>query len=300
MFQTRLRFELLGVVVLGASAVSASIAAARAGAQSQTYPGLAQDANAELPSVRLFYVDSGGNGVPVVFLHSATGSSRVWQYQVPAFTAAGYRVIAYDRRGYGRTVVHEGGSEPTTAADDLEALRKHLGIERFHLVGTAAGGMVATDYAQSFPDRLRSVVIANSIVGVQDEDYLRLGQRIRPPEFQQLPPDFRELGPSYRAADPEGTRRWLDLEHLSRAPGPPPPAQSWKTRTTFESLGAIQVPTLLITGDADLYAPPPVMRLVAEKIPHCQMLIVPEVGHSAYWEQPEVFNRAVLEFIGKK
>ncbi len=267
--------------------------------QTQTYPELTQDGRAELPGVRLFYVDSGGAGVPVVFLHSATGSSRVWTYQVPEFIAAGYRVIAYDRRGYGRTIVHESGSGTSTGADDLEALMTHLAIDRFHLVGTAAGGMVATDYAQSFPHRLRSLVIANSIVGVQDEEYLALGRRMRPPQFAQLPPDFRELSPSYRAENFEGTKRWLDFEKLSRAPGTELPPQRFKNVTTFASLTTIKVPTLLITGDADLYTPPPVLRLFAERIPNSQTLILPEVGHSAYWEEPEVFNRSVLEFMGK-
>src|SRR4029077_18285016 len=97
-------------------------------------------------------------------------------------------------------------------------LFRSLGIDRFHLVGTAAGGFVALDFAMSFPQRMRSLVVANSIGGVQDEDYLELGRRIRPtPQFEALPPDFRELGPSYRAANPGGAQRWLELERTSRA-----------------------------------------------------------------------------------
>ena len=155
-----------------------------------------REAHADLPGVRLWYRDSGGTGVPVVFMHAATGSSGVWEHQIPSFTAAGYRFIALDRRGYGRTIVDPSGPQPGTAADDLQALIGHLGIDRFHLIGTAAGGFGALDYALSFPQRVRSLVIANSIGGVQDEDYLALGRRIRPPEFLALPPDFRELGPS--------------------------------------------------------------------------------------------------------
>jgi pimeloyl-ACP methyl ester carboxylesterase len=264
--------------------------------QAPTYPGLAQDAHAELAGVRFFYVDSGGQGAPIVLLHSATGSCRVWEHQMPELTKAGYRVIAYDRRGFGRTVVTVPDASPT-AADDLEALRAHLGIERFHLLGTAAGGMVAIDYAQSFPERLRSLTIANSIVGVQDEEYLALSRRLRPPEFAKLPPDFRELSPSYRAANPDGTARWLELERQSRAPAALATPQPFKNRTTFASLETIQIPTLLITGDADLYSPPPVYRLFAERIPNSETLILPEVGHSAYWEKPGEFNRAVLEFL---
>ena len=260
----------------------------------------AREAYAELPGVRLWYRDTGGVGTPVVLLHAATGSSRVWEYQIPALTRAGYRIIAYDRRGWGRTVVDPAGTQPGTAADDLRALMSHLQIERFHLVGTAAGGFVALDYALSFPQQLRSLVLANTIGGVQDEEYLALGRRIRPsPQFEALPPDFRELGPSYRAANAEGTRRWLELERVSRPEGPPAPAQPMRNLVTFAQLETITVPTLLLTGDADLYAPPPVVQLFKARIKNAQSVIVPEAGHSAYWEQPELFNRELMAFFGK-
>lgn len=258
-----------------------------------------RDAYAELPGVRLWYRDTGGGGQPVVFMHAATGSSRVWDYQIPAFTAAGYRVIAFDRRGFGRTTIAPGGAQPGTAADDLNALMDHLRIDRFHLVGTAAGGFASVDYALSFPQRLRSLVIANSIGGVQDDDYLALGRRIRPPEFSALPADVRELGPSYRASNPDGTTRWMELERTNRSEGPPPPAQTMRNRITFALVETIKTPTLLLTGGADLYAPPPVMQLFVKRIKGSESVVVPEAGHSTYWEQPEAFNRAVLAFIRK-
>jgi pimeloyl-ACP methyl ester carboxylesterase len=259
----------------------------------------AREAFADLPGVRLCYRDTGGNGIPVVLLHAATGSSRVWEHQIPALTAAGFRVIAFDRRGFGRTAIAPGGATPGAAADDLQALMDYLHVDRFHLVGTAAGGFVAIDYALSFPQRLRSLVLANTIGGVQDESYLALGRRIRPPEFNALPADVRELGPSYRAANPEGTRRWIELERTSRAAGTPPPAQTMKHRLTFALVATIKTPTLLLTGGADLYAPPPVMQLFLERIKGAESIVVPEAGHSTYWEQPEAFNDAVLTFIRK-
>ena len=251
---------------------------------------------AYLPDVRLWYKDSGGGGVPVVFLHSNTGSSRNWDYQIPVFTAAGFRFIAYDRRGWGRSVTAP-GAQPGTAADDLHALMKYLGIDRFHLVATAGGGFVALDYALSFPDQPRSLVIANSIGGVQDEDYLELGRRLRPPQFDALPAELRELGPSYRASEPEGTKRWIELERMSRQNGAT--AQAFRNRMTFSMLETIKVRTLLITGDADLYAPPPLLRLFTARIKNSESMIIPGAGHSGYWEQPEIFNRAVLDFIRK-
>ena len=214
-------------------------------------------------------------------------------------TAAGYRFIAFDRRGFGRSIADPAAGSPGTGADDLQALMNHLGVDRFHLVGTAAGGFVAFDYALSFPARLRSLVVANSIGGVQDEHYVEMGRALRPPAFDALPPEIRELGPSYRAADPEGTRRWIELERASRANGPRPLAQPMRNRITFSTLEMLKTPTLLLTGDADLYEPPAVLRLFSARITHAETVIVPEAGHSTYWEQPEIFNRSVLAFLKK-
>jgi pimeloyl-ACP methyl ester carboxylesterase len=294
------RWLTCGTIFVALEAGWHTAASARTSARASQNPAAARETHADLPGVRLWYHDTGGSGVPVVFLHAATGSSRVWEYQIPAFTARGYRVIAYDRRGFGRSVIDPAGSQPGTGADDLQSLMQHLGVDRFHLVGTAAGAFVGLDFALSFPQRLRSLVVANSIGGVQDEEFVATGRRLRPsPQFDALPPDFRELGPSYRAGNPGGTERWMELQRMSRPDGPQSPAQTLRNRITFSLLEGITVPTLLLTGGADLYAPPPILRLFAARIRNSHSVIVPEAGHSAYWEQPEIFNRRVLEFIRK-
>jgi pimeloyl-ACP methyl ester carboxylesterase len=227
--------------------------------------------------------DTGGAGTPVVLLHAATGHSGMWQHQLPAFTKAGYRCIALDRTAEG------------FASDQLEALAKKLALAPFHVVGTAAGAIIAVDYALSHVQRLRSLVLANTIVGVQDADYLEMSRRLRPsPQFEAMPADFRELGPSYRAANAEGTRRWNALAHEKART-----AYTMRNRITYAALETIKLPTLLLTGDADLYMPPSVLRLFAARIMGCESVVLPECGHSAYWEQPEMYNRSVLEFLKK-
>jgi pimeloyl-ACP methyl ester carboxylesterase len=254
--------------------------------------------SANVPSgVHLSYTDSGGTGVAIVLMHAATGSIRSWEHQTPAFVKAGYRVIAFDRRGWGRTTV-DPNTPAGTAADDLIALLDFLHVDRVHLVGTAAGGFVTFDMALSYPQRLRSIVVANSIGGVQDDDFAALGRTLRPPAFAAMPPELREVSPSYRAANAEGTKKWIELEKLSR-PADASPAQPLKNRITFAALESIRVPTLLLTGDADMFAPPPVLKMFAMHIRQAETVIVPEAGHSTYWEQPEVFNRAVLDFVKK-
>jgi pimeloyl-ACP methyl ester carboxylesterase len=113
-----------------------------------------------------------------------------------------------------------------------------------------------------------------------------------------MPPDIRELGPSYRAANPAGADRWKELERTARPAGTPP-AQTFRHKVTFATLETITVPTLLLTGDADLFAPPAILRMFAAHVKQAESVIVPEAGHSAYWEQPEAFNRAVLAFLSK-
>lgn len=257
-----------------------------------------REAAASVPGARLWYSDSGGSGTPVVFLHAATGSSRVWEYQIRALTAAGYRFIAYDRRGWGRTVIDPSGPQPGTAADDLEALMVYLKIDRFHLVGTAAGGFTALDYALSYPQRLRSLVIACTIGGVTDAAFVELGRKLRPsPQFDALPPHLRELGPAYRAVDPAGVERWLELERSSRPPEARAEAQPLKNRLTLSLLEKIDAPALLISGGADMFAPPAVMQQFADRIKGSKLIAIPDAGHSAYWETPEQFNRAILRFL---
>jgi pimeloyl-ACP methyl ester carboxylesterase len=277
--------------------VVAAVVASAAGLGQEKTPAM-REAHATLPGVRLWYRDSGGTGTPIVLLHAFTGDSRVWDRQFSAFTAAGYRVIAYDRRGFGRSEADPTAPQPGTGADDLQALLDHLGLDRIHLIGTAAGGFVALDFTVSFAGRLRSLVFANSMGLIQDEDFLEVGRRIRPPKFEELPAEFRELSPSYRASDPEGTRRWSAIASSNRPPGPPL-NQRVRNRMTGALLAGITVPTLIISGEADLYMPPPLMRMIAARIPGSETAVVPETAHSAFWEQPEAFNRLVLAFLAK-
>jgi pimeloyl-ACP methyl ester carboxylesterase len=256
-----------------------------------------KDGYVEVGGARLYYVDTGGSGQPVVFLHAATGSTDAWENQVRAVVGAGYRFIAFDRRGWGKTVVEPGGPVGT-APDDLLALVDKLGIDKFHLVATAGGGFVALDFAVSYQQRLRSLVIANSIMQVQDADYQALLARIRPAQFNALPEDFKELGPSYRAANPDGVARWLALEKAAR-PNGAPMAQPTKNRVTFALVEQLWVPILFLAGGADLFAPPPVMRQVAAHVKGSEFRVFPEVGHSTAWEAPDEFNAAVLGFLAQ-
>ena len=251
-----------------------------------------------LPGVDLWYEDTGGPGIPLILLHAASGTCEAWERQVPAFTQAGYRCVSYDRRTWGRSRNSGPEHQPGFAGDDLHALVESLGLERVHLVATAAGGIPAIDYALSHPERVRSLVAANTIGGVQDEAYLEVQRRLRPPEIQNLPVELRELGPSYRGTKPEGAARWLEIELASRPEGAVP-MQPLREPITYARLQTMRVPTLVLSGEADLLSPPALMRMLEAHIPTARFASISDVGHAGFWERPEVWNGLVLEFIGQ-
>lgn len=251
------------------------------------------DGFVDVGGVRLWYWDTGGDGEPVVLLHPYTGSAAIWGYQQPVLVDAGYRVIAYSRRGHYQS---EAGpqDDPGTYVDDLEALVNHLGLEKFHLVGSAAGGFIVPDYAASYPERLLSMTIACSTGGVVETAYRQTFLSIRTPEIVDLPHWVKELGPSYRAANPDGVAAWRELEEHSVHTMMRPPAKNALTWDVYERM---QVPALLIGADADIYMPPTMLRDLASHLPDPEVVMLRESGHSGYWEQPEAFNRTLLDFL---
>ncbi len=131
---------------------------------------------------------------------------------------------------------------------------------------------------------------------LQDPEYTAIGDKYgRIPEFQSLPVWFREIGPTYRVANPEGVDRWIQIEQASKHKAAK--QERIRNRFTLKLLETIHVPTLMLAADADLYAPAPKMRTMASRISGCQFALMPEAGHAAYWEQPETWNRLVLDFI---
>jgi pimeloyl-ACP methyl ester carboxylesterase len=256
----------------------------------------AREAMAELPGARLWFWDTGGEGTPIVLLHPASGSALIWGYQQPVFAKAGYRVVAYSRRGYFNSEAGD-RANPGIGSEDLQHLVDHLGLGRFHLVASAAGGSIASDYAISHGDRLLSLTVSSNQFGLAEGEISAAGARIRPRIWDEMPVEYRELGPSYRAVNPDGFKLWVELERKSGFDAAV--RQRLANRITEAMLGQLKVPTLVISGAADLATPPSIARMLAARIPGSELVVAAESGHSVYWEAPDVFNRAVLEFAAK-
>ena len=256
----------------------------------------AKEGIAELPGTRLGYWDTGSAGEPIVLLHPASGSALIWLYQQPVFAKAGYRVIAYSRRNYYNSDLAP-ADNPGTASGDLQNMIEFLRLEKFHLVSSAAGGSVAADYALSHPERLLSLTVSSNNLAAANGYIAEAAAKIRTKEWDDLPRWFRELGPSYRAANPAGVEKWIELNHKSETGKGA--RQKLVNVVTPEKLETLRVRTLLMTGAADMFTSPSIMRMIARHVPDNEIVIAPECGHSIYWEHPEFFNRTVLGFLGR-
>jgi pimeloyl-ACP methyl ester carboxylesterase len=253
-------------------------------------------ASAELPGLNLWFTDTGGKGVPLVLLHANTGTSAVWENQIARFSRAGYRVIAFDRRGWGKSIANSAtGPQPGSVAGDLDALAEYLKLDSFHLLGVAGGGFAALDYAAWRPEKLRSLVIAASTGQVADKEIADVIARLEIPGLRKLPAVYREVGPSYRGANPDGTNRWIEIDEHARQPEAAD--QPLRTPNTFAKIETIPTPTLIIAADADLLAPPALMRIWAAHVKSHEWAIIADSGHAIAWEQPDAFNEKVLGFI---
>jgi len=250
---------------------------------------------ADLPGVKLWFTDTGGTGTPVVLLHANTGTSASWEPQTAAFVREGYRVIAFDRRGWGKSIADPVGPQPGSVAGDLDALADHLRLDKFHLVGVAGGGFVSLDYAAWRPERLRSLVVGASTGQFSEKEMQDFAARIAIPELRKQAAVYREVGPSYRGANPEGTKRWIEIDEHAQQPGAP--SQPLRTPNTLAKLATVTMPILVMAADADLLAPPAMMRTWAAHLKGYEWATVPDSGHAIAWEHPDVFNEKVLSFI---
>ena len=251
----------------------------------------------DVGSAKLWHWDTGGDGEAVVLCHPASQSSEIWLYQQPVLATAGFRVIGYCRRGAFKS--ERGEADPSASqVSDLARLMDRLGIAAAHVIGAAAGGITALGFAVAHPERTRSLVLAGTIFSPNEDEwrraYARLGMSIA--REKGMPSDFLELGPSYRLSHPDGVAKFNELEHRAKANGPAV-ALPVGANVTWASIRAADVRTLLLTGEADLFAPPPLQELVAKHMPTHDLATLRSVGHAAYWEAPSEFNGLVLAFL---
>jgi pimeloyl-ACP methyl ester carboxylesterase len=241
----------------------------------------------------------------VVFSHGLGGNRVIWFQQVPEF-ARSYHVINWDQRGFGRSSARAGEIGPIPAARDLVTILDYLEVDRAHLIGQSMGGWTSMAFAVEHPDRVISLVLADSIAGIytpavrehytefigressrRSEGNLAIGQHAAiGDKFRQTDLIRAFLFEQIGAPTPETMRAMREL--LLRTEYPP------------DSLARLSCPVLFIVGSEDRIFPPDIIRDAASCVPGSHTIEIPETAHSPYFESPNEWNRIVFEFLASQ
>lgn len=265
---------------------------------------------AESNGVRL-YVESTGRGVPIVFVHEFAGDFRNWEDQV-RFFGRRYRCITYNARGYPPSDVPTDvvSYSQEHAVEDIAAVIRHFGVGRAHIVGLSMGGYAAVNFGIAHPDMARSLVVAGAGHGsdpARREQFLRdsteLADRLVSLGMEEGIVHYANspIRRRYREKDPRGFDAFNRQFAEHSALGSSLTTRGYQLRrpTIYdlrEKLGTMQVPTLIITGDDDEPCLEPAL-FMKRTIPDARLWVVPRTTHAINLEEPEAFNRVVLDFL---
>jgi pimeloyl-ACP methyl ester carboxylesterase len=251
------------------------------------------------------YYEEHGRGEPLVLVPGFGTGLWIWYRQVPAF-AERFRTIVFDPRGVARSAAADEPFTMRDLADDLAALLEALKVERAHVLGASFGGFIAQEFALAHPARTRSLVLCctsyggaghrppapETLAAIASTKGLNTEERVREnlllafsPRFVEEYPDEVERVINLRAANVVPEHAYL---------------RQLQAAVAFDAaarVGAINVPTLVITGDADVIVPHENSLNLAAAIPGATLRVIDGGSHAFFIEQSEEFNRAVVEFL---
>ena len=250
-----------------------------------------------------------GQGEAIVFLHGMTGSTEDWANQIPVLSPK-YKFVALDMRGHGKSAAPPGEEEYSIPifADDVLALLRLLDIKKCCLAGHSVGGFIALQLALEHQDMLAGLVLVDT----------SSGQIGRAPGFAELRQKLDELARSQgleAAFEYDVANNPMRIERFQKHPEQEEIARRKVLKTSVDGyiycprgsarresvtfrLPEIKVPTLIYWGDEDMGFTKAV-QILKQGIPDSELVTVEGVGHSPHEDAPDVFNEALLKFLGR-
>ncbi len=282
----------------------------------------------------LIYFKAIGRGAPLLIVHGGPGASH--DYFLPHLLPLAHRnrLIFIDERGSGRSAKVEDPKGYTVEAmvEDVEAVRRGLGLGRINLLGHSYGGVLAQAYALKYQAHLAHLILCSTFSSTRamNEVFRRMKERM-PADLRERIARMEQAGLFGHGKDYEKSRYTEDYMKAAwgegyfpyiyqRRPDPneDPVAggrlswdlyrEMWGSHGEFvidgnlasveytDRLPSIRVPTLVTAGDHD-ECDPALSRVMHEKIPGSRLVIFPESGHMTFVDQPALFDRAVDDFL---
>jgi pimeloyl-ACP methyl ester carboxylesterase len=242
-----------------------------------------------------------GRGQPVLFLHGLGACGEDWLLQTPVF-AQHFRMLAPDFRGHGHSDDSRGRITVARLAQDMAALLAALDIPSTHIVGWSLGGLVAQQLALDFPAVVQRLVLVNTFAHLWPTNLREtfvLGRRVVTSLLLPIETTARVV-----AFDlfPKPDQSFLRERVMSRVGGNNQHEYRKYIRAvrSFDlrrQLSRIHAPTLVITGENDNVVPRGSQLQLVRSIPHAEWKLIQDSGHATPIDQPDEFNRVVMEFL---
>ena len=247
-------------------------------------PAPAEQGQLEVDGAKLWWA-SFGAGEPVILLHGGAGNSEHWGNQIPAL-AEHFKVVVVDARGHGRSSRDDKPFSYHQMAEDLLALMDKLKLERASLVGWSDGGVVGLDLAVNHPQRVKKLFAFGANYDLSGMKNGGGPHATFATYFEKCAADYKRLSPPPK-----------DYKDFNVALN-----KMWRTQPDFkpEQLAKITAQTACVDGEHDEIIKQDHVRSMAKLIPGARLVLIPEASHFALWQQPEAFNKALIEFLGDK
>lgn len=252
--------------------------------------------------IEVHYEQSGREGAPVVVLSHSLGSSLLmWTPQMEALQTH-YQVLRYDTRGHGATEAPAGPYTLEMLAEDAVGLLDALHLDRVHFVGLSMGGMIGLCLALDHAHRLRSLSLCDTSAMLPQEAQPVWQERIQTARREGMRALVdstleRWFTPDYRALNPPEVKTIRQQFLGTPVDGYIGCSEAIRGLNYLERLSEITMPTLIMVGEMDPGTPVAASKLMHERIAGSRLVVIPHAAHLSNVEQPETFNRALLNFL---
>jgi 3-oxoadipate enol-lactonase len=251
-------------------------------------------ATLEVDGGTLAYETCGAGPKAIVLLHDGILHSAAYDDVWPTLCER-FRVVRYDRRGYGAS---SPANAPYDPVQDLEAVMKAAGLEHASLVGSSSGGGIAVDYALTHPDKVDRLVLVGPWVSGFDVSFgfiarsLKLVAKVKMGDLEGAVKDPYILT---KTADASRAKvvAWVKANPGNLGAG----ARERSPVVAKPRLGEIQAPTLVLVGEVDIKDVQEQAKALEVLMPHAHRMVVPASGHLMYVERPATFAEIVRAFV---
>jgi len=244
-----------------------------------------------------------GNGPWLTLSHSLACNLHMWDPQMPVLTKQ-FKVLRFDTRGHGQSSAPAGEYTLEQLADDLKGLLDALGIKQTHYAGLSMGGMIAQAFALKYPGVFQSMVLADTTSRRPPNAAQMWGERIQNAQTKGMGAIVqgtleRWFTEPYRNARKDVMEKIGNDIRDTPVNGFAGCCHAISKVDYLDQLKEIKVPALVIVGEQDHGTPPEAARAIQANLPGSELKIIPSAAHLSNVEQAQVFNDAMLGFLGR-